>query len=112
MNTSIEINNKDLPTLLERIGEAIREGKNLVIQESSHPESRYVYTKIKEREIKLLGKEGKETIKVEANPEELRFSEDEISLMEETRICRESGDLVDQYYCNNLCSFRKECPWI
>lgn len=110
MNTSIKINNKDLPPLLERIGEAIREGKDLTLQESSHKNSRYVYTKIKEGEIKLLGKEGNESIKVE-EPEDLSYSEEEIEMMERLHQCPESEDWIDAYHCNYLCENRENCSW-
>ena len=110
MNTSIKINHQDLPALLAKIGEALGKGEDLTIQESSYTNSRYLYTKIGEEKIVLLGKEGEESLGIEkTNPGDLMFSEDEISLMEETKTCPETEDQVDQYYCNHLCSLRESC---
>lgn len=108
MNTIITIKNQHLPILLQRIGEAIGKGKDLIIQESSHQDSKYTYTSIPGETSILLGMEGESQIKVNQG-ENLSFSDSEIKEMEEYVECPEIGGSRDRYYCNHICPIRETC---
>ena len=107
MNTIITIKNQHLPILLQRIGEAIGKGKDLIIQESSHQDSKYTYTSMPGENSILLGMEGESGIKVNQSNEDLSFSDSEIRMMETYLVCPETGDTVDEYTCKLIC---KKCP--
>lgn len=110
MEKSIKISNNILPNLLQRIGEAIGSGKDMIIEEYTYPSVRYVYTEIPGEQKKILETEGDSEIKV--NPEEnMSYSEEEIKMMENYKYCPEAEDSVDQYYCEFLCPTRTNCSF-
>lgn len=106
---SVRIPSKLLPDLMERILEALKSGGDLEIQGSTHPEVKYLYTKVSGGQIKLLGQEGEGNLRKEESPEDLSFSPSEIELMETHRECPETDEIVDMYTCKYLCPIRKEC---
>lgn len=109
MNTSIKISNHILSHLLQRIGEALGEGNDLIIHQSISPSTgnRTVYTEIPGSKKRVLEMEGNDLLN--QNEGTMSFDEEEIKLMEEFKECPETGVTVDKYTCKYLCQDRKNC---
>ena len=111
MNTSIKISNQALSSLLSKIGEALGKGKDLIIHESINESTRYVYTETQGGHKEILEVEGESPIKVNQGEEEedMFFNDMEIEMMETTKTCGETGDLVSVYYCYSNCPICDTC---
>lgn len=112
MSTSIKISNHILPQFLQRIGEAIGEGSDLIIHQSISQSTgtRTVHTEIPGSNKRVLEMEGNNSLFQEE--EIVGFNEEEIELMEKFRECPETGVMVDEYTCKCLCPDRENCPRI